>query len=192
MIFMVVVPLIFSALVLGVYELGSSHGLGRIAKKTLLYTLIISTLSVVIGVGLVNIIKPGVGFVLSPADQELITKSSKTIAQIEKHAHEAKTPSQVIVDLFTRNPLDSAVRALDGEMLPDDLCPYFGIALSLVARNNANRPELLIGLFEQLFAVYMQILQFAMALAPIGVFALVFNTIFTVGYGIFGRYCFLS
>ena len=185
MIFMVVVPLIFSALVLGVFELGSSHGLGRVAKKTLFFTLIISTLSVIIGVGLVNIVKPGVGFVLTQADQELITNSSKTIAQIEKHAHEAKTPSQVIVDLFTKNPLDSAVRALDGEMLPLMIFALiFGIAMSLVARNSSTKPELLVVFFEQLFAVCMQILQFAMALAPLGVFALVFNTIFTVGYGI--------
>ena len=185
MIFMVVVPLIFSALVLGVFELGSAQGLGRVAKKTLLYTLIISTLSVVIGVTLVNIIRPGVGFVLSPADQKLISDSSKTIAQIEKHAQEAKTPSQIIVELFTKNPLESATRALDGEMLPLMIFALiFGVAMSLVARNSMTKPELLIGFFEQVFAVCMQILQFAMALAPIGVFALVFNTIFSVGYGI--------
>jgi DAACS family dicarboxylate/amino acid:cation (Na+ or H+) symporter len=185
MIFMVVVPLIFSALVLGVFELGSSHGLGPIAKKTLLYTLIISTLSVVIGVGLVNIIQPGVGFVLSSADQELILKSSKSIAQIEKHAHEAKSPSQIIIELFTKNPLDSAVKALEGEMLPLMIFALiFGIAMSMVARKSTPKPELLVGFFEQLFAVCMQILQFAMILAPVGVFALVFNTIFTVGYQI--------
>ena len=185
MIFMVVVPLIFSALVLGVFELGKSHGLGRIVKKTLLYTLLISTLSVIIGISVVNIIRPGVGFQLTAADQELITHSSKTIAQIEKHAAEAKTPSQVIVDLFTKNPLDSAVRALDGEMLSLMIFALiFGIALSITTRNSASNSSILINFFEELFAVCMQILNFAMMLAPIGVFALVFNTVFSVGYEI--------
>lgn len=185
MIFMVVVPLIFSALVLGVFELGSHGGLGKIAKKTLLYTLLISTLSVIIGISMVNIIKPGVGFHLSLADQELIANNSKIISQIEKHAHEAKSPSQVVVDLFTKNPLESAVRALDGEMLPLMIFALiFGMALSLVYKQSNKQPSILITIFEQLFAVCMQILQFAMILAPLGVFALVFNTIFTVGYTI--------
>lgn len=185
MIFMVVVPLIFSALVIGVYELGLTQGLGRIVKKTLLYTLVISTLSVIIGVTLVNIVKPGVGFQISAAEQSIIANNSKIISQIEKNAHQAKSPSQIIVELFPKNPLDSAVRALDGEMLSLMIFALiFGIALSLVARNAPPGPNLLISIFEQIFATCMKILNFAMYLAPFGVFALVFNTIFTVGYGI--------
>ncbi len=185
MIFMVVVPLIFSALVLGVFELGAAHGLGRIAKKTLLYTIIISSISVAIGIFMVNAIKPGVGFQLSAADQQLIAHNSKTIAQIEQHAQEAKSPSQVVVDLFTKNPLDSAVHALDGEMLALMIFALiFGVALSMVARKNRDNASLLVTFFEQIFAVCMQILHFAMKLAPIGVFALVFNTVFSIGYEI--------
>jgi DAACS family dicarboxylate/amino acid:cation (Na+ or H+) symporter len=184
MIFMVVVPLVFSALILGVFELSATHGLGPIAKKTLFYTLLISTISVIIGVSIVNIIRPGVGFQLSNIDQALISDSAKTIAQIQKHAHEAKSPSQVFVELFTKNPLDSAVRALDGEMLPLMIFALiFGIALSIFYKNN-NKQSLLISFFSELFAVCMQVLDFAMVLAPIGVFALVFNTVFTVGYEI--------
>ena len=183
MIFMVVVPLVFSALVLGVFELGLSQGLGRIAKKTLLYTLIISSLSVIIGVALVNIIKPGVGFKLDRSELQIIAHNSKSIAQIEKNAHEAKSFSQVIVDLFPKNPLDSAARALDGEMLALMIFALiFGVALSIVVRNNNQNSNILISFFEELFAVCMQILQFAMKLAPLGVFSLVFNTVFSMGY----------
>src|SRR5579871_1318532 len=62
MILMAVVPLIFSALVIAVSELGNSRDIGKIALKTLAYTVIISALSVVISVALVNILKPGQGF----------------------------------------------------------------------------------------------------------------------------------
>jgi DAACS family dicarboxylate/amino acid:cation (Na+ or H+) symporter len=112
LIFMVVVPLIFSALVLATNDLGQSHGLGGIAKKLLIYTVLISTLSVVIGISLVNTIKPGAGFVISPADQALMTENSKTIAQISAVAASKKTISQAVVDLIPKNPLDSALRAL--------------------------------------------------------------------------------
>ena len=50
LIFMIVVPMVFSALALGVFELGRRHGLGAVAGMTLFYTVISSTLSVLIGI----------------------------------------------------------------------------------------------------------------------------------------------
>src|SRR5689334_19833589 len=59
LIFMIVVPLIFSALVVATHELTMSHGIGRTAAKTFALTLLVSSLSVVIGITLVNTIRPG-------------------------------------------------------------------------------------------------------------------------------------
>ncbi|HMV69122.1 MAG TPA: cation:dicarboxylase symporter family transporter, partial [Myxococcota bacterium] len=56
MIFMAVVPLLFSALTLGVCELRGEHGFGAIASRTLGFTVVASAASVVIGVGLVNVL----------------------------------------------------------------------------------------------------------------------------------------
>lgn len=67
LIFMTVVPVVFFGLVLGVYQLAGHHGLGATVSKTLMYTLIASSLSVVIGITLVNILKPGAGLNL-PAE----------------------------------------------------------------------------------------------------------------------------
>ena len=53
-IFMTVVPMVFAALVIGVYELGREHGLGQVAGRTLLLTLVLSGASVLLGVTLVN------------------------------------------------------------------------------------------------------------------------------------------
>ena len=64
-IFMIVVPMVFSALVVGVYELGRGHGLGRVAGKTLVFTILLSSASVVLAVALVNLIRPGAGMQLS-------------------------------------------------------------------------------------------------------------------------------
>ena len=62
LLFMVVVPMVFSALVLGVYDLAKHQGVGKVASKTLFYTVIASTFSVLIGIGLVNFFQPGKGF----------------------------------------------------------------------------------------------------------------------------------
>src|SRR5690606_30730447 len=56
---MIVIPLVFSALVLGVAGLGDVRKLGRVGLKTLMYTVVISAISVVIGISMVNLVKPG-------------------------------------------------------------------------------------------------------------------------------------
>src|SRR5208283_1684795 len=58
---MVVIPLIFSRLSLGVAGLGDLHKLGRVGLKTLLFFLLITTLAAVLGLSMVNLVRPGVG-----------------------------------------------------------------------------------------------------------------------------------
>ena len=75
LLFMLVIPLMFSALVLGVAELGDLRALGRIGLKTLVYTVVVSAIAVVIGVVLVNVFQPGEG--VDPAlAQQLLSRGS--------------------------------------------------------------------------------------------------------------------
>ena len=182
LIFMIVVPMVFSALVLGVYELGRRHGLGRVAGKTLMFTVIASAISVAIGIGLVNLLRPGSGFQINA---QTISEQSTALGTIESAAAASKPWSQVIVELVPRNPLDSAVKALDGEMLPFMVFSLiFGFGLSLATRRREG-DNVLIGVLEQLFATCMKIVDLAMALAPFAVFAIIFNTAFRFGYEVF-------
>ena len=61
LIFMLVIPLLFSALVVGVAEMGDVRALGRIGWKTLAYTVVVSGIAVLIGLVLVNWLRPGAG-----------------------------------------------------------------------------------------------------------------------------------
>ena len=61
LIFMLIVPLLFSALVCGIAEMGDIRALGRIGWKTLAYTVLLSAVAVLLGLLLVNLLKPGVG-----------------------------------------------------------------------------------------------------------------------------------
>jgi DAACS family dicarboxylate/amino acid:cation (Na+ or H+) symporter len=83
-----------------------------------------------------------------------------------------------------RNPLDSAVRALDGEMLPLMVFALiFGVAVSGMAKRDED--PVLIRVLQQIFDACMRIVHFAMRLAPFAVFAIVFNTAFTFGTSVF-------
>lgn len=177
LIFMVVLPLIFSALVLGVSELGELKRLGRVGARTFGYTAIVSTISVLIGVGLVNIVKPGAG--LEPETRERLIASisgpgmEKEKAQVMEKAKEAQSVPETIVNLIPRNPLGAAVNAFQGEILAFMVfAVLFGIALALI---KSERTKPLVGFLEGVYDVVMKLIEIAMKLAPYGVAALIFT-----------------
>jgi len=177
-IFMIVVPMVFSALVIGVYQLGRGHDLSGVAGRTLGFTLLLSGASVAIGVALVNILRPGGGVQLTGA-----AAGPAGVDALQTNAAAAKPFSDVLIELVPRNPLESAVRALDGEMLPLMVfAVIFGIAIS---RFRSDGDPLFLRVLEEIFDACMRIVQFAMRFAPLAVFAIVFNTAFSFGTGIF-------
>jgi DAACS family dicarboxylate/amino acid:cation (Na+ or H+) symporter len=181
-IFMTVVPLVFAALVIGVYELGREHGLGGVAARTLLYTLMLSAASVTIGVILVNVVRPGANL---PVQLPGAESAGGALTTLESNAAAAKSLGDVLIELIPRNPLESAVRALDGEMLPLMVFALiFGYAISRAPGAEGER-NLLVRVFDQVFDACMRIIGWAMVIAPLAVFAIVFNTARTFGTDVF-------
>ncbi|MBM4113817.1 MAG: dicarboxylate/amino acid:cation symporter, partial [Phycisphaerae bacterium] len=178
LIFMVVVPLVVSALLLGTYELGCGRGMGRVFAKTLGCTVLASSAAVAIGVSLVVLLQPGAGANVTAVE------SPESIA-VRQAAAAAKPVTQTIVDLLPKNPLASATRALEGEIIALMVaCLVIGAAMSA----NGVRQKVattLVPLLEAIFAVCIKVVGFAMALAPAGVFALVLNAAFVNGIGVF-------
>ncbi|MGE4053675.1 MAG: dicarboxylate/amino acid:cation symporter [Vicinamibacterales bacterium] len=178
-IFMIVVPMVFSALVIGVYELGQGQNLSGVATRTLAFTVLTSTASVVIGLVLANVIAPGAGVPL-----EATVTSAAGVAQMQANAAAARPVTDAIVELIPRNPLESAVRALDGEMLPLMIFALIlGVALSASSREGER--NLVVRVLDQVFEACMRIVTFVMWFSPIAVFAIVFNTAVTFGTGVF-------
>ena len=81
LLFMLVVPLVFSALVLGVVEIGDPRALGRIGGRTLVYILVVTTMAVTIGMIVVNIIQPGQGLPPELADSSASRSRLATASQ---------------------------------------------------------------------------------------------------------------
>ena len=170
-IFMIVVPLVFSALVLGVYEMGDLRKLGRVGGFTLVYTILASTTSVLIGIGLVTFLKPGVGL-----DGDLFSKlgiSSNAANKVIELAKDTKGVGEIIVSLIPKNPIGAAVNALEGDMVAFMVFSlFFGIALSIVRQGRDNDP--LVQAIKTLKDLSMKVIDFAMLLAPFGIAALMF------------------
>jgi DAACS family dicarboxylate/amino acid:cation (Na+ or H+) symporter len=196
-IFMAVIPLIFSALALGVAELGDIRQLGRIGGRTLLFTLVVTMISVVIGLTLVNLVKPGEG--LSDSERQLLTGSltTTTVNKAVQSAAEAKPVVQTLLDLIPKNPLADAVGAFDetyrgGGILAIMVFSLFvGLALALA---RSERTETFEKFLQGLYDVVMKIIQIGMKLAPVGVACLVFSVVSRLGLNvvfILGKYVLL-
>ncbi|MGD9644765.1 MAG: dicarboxylate/amino acid:cation symporter [Pirellulales bacterium] len=185
LVLMVVVPLVFSALSLGVLELGDVRRLGRIGLRTLALTLLLSLLAVTIGITLVNFIEPGKG--LSDEQRETLEKQyAPVVGKAVERADEAKSLKDTLLDIIPENPLQEAVGALDGSSPGNGMLAVmffaliFGVALSVAGP----RTTTLVSCLEGLFDVTMVIIGFAMRLAPYAVACLVFAVTARLGLDI--------
>ncbi|MGH7151125.1 MAG: dicarboxylate/amino acid:cation symporter, partial [Planctomycetota bacterium] len=178
LIFMLVIPIVFSAIVLGVGGLPSLRSLGRVGLRTLLYTVLASSLAVLLGLLVVNLLQPGSG--LSPAAREELMAIAR-----EKGKPFAESPSLswigLLLAIVPENPIGAAAR---GEMLAVMFfAVVFGVALASIG---AERGKPLRDVFEGVFAVSMRLIGWAMWLAPVGVFGLVFTVVYRLGLDILG------
>lgn len=176
LVFMVVLPLVISALALGVLELGDLRRLGRVGARTLFFTLIFSATSVVIGLVLVNVIQPGKR--LSPEKRaELSAHYSKDVATAEKKADEAKSIANTLLDIIPENPVQEMFGAVDGSSKGNGMLAvmFFALMLGVALAMSPERTKPLVGVLEGIFDVSMVIIGIAMQLAPYCVACLVFG-----------------
>jgi DAACS family dicarboxylate/amino acid:cation (Na+ or H+) symporter len=185
LIFMVVLPLVFSALALGVAGLGDLRRLGRIGVRTLLFTLLLSGASVAIGVTLANLVRPGERL---PEERRRALREQvrgEAPAAVEQ-ARRAKPLRDVLLDLIPKNPIQEMVGALDGSSPGGGMLAvmtfafFFGVGLALAPA----RAGPLVAALEGLYDVSMAVIGMAMKLAPLGVAALIFSLTSTLGLGI--------
>ena len=131
---MVIVPLVFASLLVGVASLGDPRKLGRLGGKTLGYFLLTTTLAIGIGLALANVIKPG-DFV-SADDKAELDKQYGAAAK-GKTGKAAEQPSAIdnLLGIIPTNPIKSMA---SGEMLQIIFfATFFGIALTLLPRSRA-------------------------------------------------------
>jgi dicarboxylate/amino acid:cation (Na+ or H+) symporter, DAACS family len=185
LIFMVVIPLVFCALSLAVAELGDLRKLGRLGLRTLVFTLILSSASVAIGLTAANGIRPGER--LSPEKRAELRErfGSKSVTAVEQ-AQRAKSPRDTLLDIIPRNPLQEMVGALDGSSPGGGMLAvmFFALMFGIAISFTPERTGPLISVLQGVYDVVMVIIAFAMRLAPIGVAGLMFSLTAVLGWEI--------
>lgn len=184
MIVMIVVPLVFSALILGVVEIGDPRKLGRIGLRTLGMTALFSLSAVLIGVGVANVFKPGAG-ISAESRQQLIERFQKDAERVEAVANKAvdKTVVQRLLDMLPENPLQEAVGAIDGTAKGNGMLAVmvFSMIFGIAVASAGPKAETLVNCLEGVFAASMHVIGFALKLAPLAVACLLFSVTVTLG-----------
>lgn len=183
---MIVVPLVFSSLVVGVAGIGDIRKLGRVGLKSFGYCLVISAISVVIGLTLANTIKPGKRIdpgTSAALQQRYATEATKNVEAAKKAGAVVSPLMQVVDTLVPANPLASIAgvpsnpsTATSGGT-PNMLHLMFfalviGIAITLIPVKVT--APLLRGL-EALYEITAKIIEMIMKFAPFAVACLLFN-----------------
>lgn len=178
LIWMIVVPLVFSSIMAGTASIGDIRKLGRIGAKTILYYIATTVIAISLGILLAVTLKPGARIGESNKARLLESYDKETAVDIEIAS---RRPSVVdtLVRIVPRNPFESLSA---GEMLQIIFFAIaFGIAASMLP---ADRGRILIEFFAAASDAMTQLVKIIMKAAPIGVLALVAVVIGRFGAGI--------
>ncbi|MBF5044828.1 dicarboxylate/amino acid:cation symporter [Aggregicoccus sp. 17bor-14] len=173
LLFMLVVPMLFAALVMGVCELDLRQ-LGRLGARTMGYTVVFSLVAVVIGLVAVNTIKPGLGM-----SEEVKALARTSTLAVEPASRDATSAGNIFVSMVPDNAIKAAA---NGDMIGLIVFSlFFGAGLATLQSTGGERlREMIAGLYE----VMMRLIDWVLKLAPLGVAALLFNMTSRLGLGI--------
>lgn len=183
LIFMLIVPLLFSALVVGVSEMGDVRSLGRIGWRTLVYTVLMSGIAVLLGLVLVGVFKPGAG--VDPVlAQQLLTEGAERAEAIVRDSQTQASGINMLLSIVPQNVVRAA--SDNGTILAlmfFSMMFGIGIVLSPATPGIAMLKRGIEGLFE----VSMTLIGLVIRLAPYAVFCFMFNLAVLFGWDLLIR-----
>ncbi len=169
MIKMIIAPLLFSTLVVGIAGTGDLKAMGRIGLKAIIYFEIATTIALFLGLGLVNFFQPGAGVQIP----SMGTDTLKAIQEIKAH-----TGWDMLVTLFPTSVVDAMAKGDILQLVVFSI--FFGIGLAAVGRKGNPVLEVL----ESTAQVMFKFTGYVMMFAPIGVMAAISATVGKMGLGI--------
>lgn len=179
LLFMVVVPVVFSSLFLGVSGLGSVQKLGRLGSRTLGWFLVTTALASTLGILLVRLLEPGKRVAPAVAEQikrQYLSEAQERLAQ----GSQAKGWFQMLVDIVPRNVVGAA-----GDNTKVLGLIVFALILGAAAiRMHPDRTRVLRELLESIYELCVKVLNWVMELAPYGVACLIFHATSKLGFDI--------
>jgi len=169
MIKMIIAPLLFSTLVVGIAGTGDLKAMGRIGLKAIVYFEVATTIALFLGLGLVNLFKPGAGLAMPIGAS---TKEAAAMAQNQQHGWD------IFLHLFPTSVIDSMAR---GDILQLVVfSTFFGIALAAIG----TKGQPVLDVLDSTARAMFKFTGYVMAFAPIGVFAAIAATVGSKGLAI--------
>ena len=167
---MVIVPLIFTSIIIGVSSIKDRAKIGRLGFKTFLYYISTSLIAILIGLFLANTIEPGIG--------------ASTITDVGSYDTSKLNSSNSILDILKRMiPLNPISALANGDMLGIIFFAiFFGIVLSFVESKHSSN---ILSLINSIYHVVMKMTQIVIKCAPLGVFGLMTKAVSNSGLSIF-------
>ena len=171
---MIIAPLVFATLVVGIAKLGDLKTVGRVGGKAMIWFISASLISLLLGLVLVTITKPGVGVNFANADiqgaKDLMGKTKEfSLDKFVEHV----VPRSVIEAMANNEILQLVIFSV-----------FFGVALTTIGKKG----ESIINALDSLTHVVLKMVGYVMNLAPLGVFGAMTGVIAIKGLGILGTY----
>ena len=169
MIKMVIAPVIFFTLVLGIAGAGDMKKVGRVGIKALIYFEVVTTLALVIGLLVANVVKPGVGVKV----ENVVNSQASTYAQ---QAHDMNW-GKFLSDIVPSNIIDAFARGNILQIL------FFSLLFAIGLKWLGAAGQSLIGSFDKINKVLFNVLKIVMRFSPLGAFGGMAFTIGKFGFG---------
>jgi len=173
---MIVGPVIFCTVVIGISHVGDMKSVGRMGLKTILYFEAASTVALGVGLLFVNLLRPGVG-----VNATVASLDASSVAGITSKAH-AETIMQIIANIIPPSAIDAFAR---GDLIQ---VMFFSVLVGLALSAIGRKGDLALQVVHSFGDVMMRIVGIVMRFAPIGAFGAMAFTIGKFGLGILAQY----
>ncbi|MCZ0754904.1 dicarboxylate/amino acid:cation symporter [Anoxybacillus sp. J5B_2022] len=168
---MVIAPIIFFTVVIGIGNMGDLKKVGRIGGKALIYFEIVTTFALAIGIIVVNLVKPGEGF----------NTAAVKGGDISQYTQQAEAANHGAIEFLLGIIPDNVVGAMaKGELLP---ILFFAVLFGLATAALGEKAKPVVSLFERLTDIFFGIVNMVMKVSPIAAFGAMAYTIGTFGLG---------
>ena len=177
MVKMIIAPLLFATLVVGIAGHGDVKSLGRLGIKTIAYFEVVTTIALFIGLGFANLFKPGEGMSNIAADHTGLTR----IAEMASTTHH-NSFGELLLSLCPTSIFQSMA---DGNLLQIVVfCIFFALAICAVGK----KAQPVIDILNSVAAVMFKFTEYVMWFAPMGIFGAISYTVGSNGISILFNY----
>ncbi len=168
MIRMIIAPVIFCSIVIGIASAGSMKKVGRLGVKALVYFEVVSSLALIIGLAVANIIKPGTGVAHEPVQSAAVTDITKQAGQFNWGDFLTHIVPSSIVDAFAKGDILQIL--------------FFSILFAVALKQLGDTGKPVLSGIEKINKVIFNILGMIMKLSPFGAFGGMAYTIGKFGF----------